>query len=219
MEKKFNYLKELIINKNQAGLTLIEILIALVITTIVLAGLYTTYSLVAKQFVQQTERGNIYNSGRNLITIISRDLRMAGFQHYDNSASITDPILINDSSCYDKEICIVYDVDDEEGEFKERRRIIYNVKNEKIYRRIEKKSGGSYNVLDEYKDEKDRILADSVKQLKFTFYNKDGKDSSKFSKDIHSTAEVEITMKINDNVDDTLSTDVFLRNIYYRQQE
>ena len=62
MEKKFNYLKELIINKNQAGLTLIEILIALVITTIVLAGLYTVYGLVAKQFLQQTERGNIYNS-------------------------------------------------------------------------------------------------------------------------------------------------------------
>ena len=150
MEKKFNYLKELI-NKNQAGLTLIEILVALVITTIVLAGLYSAYSLVAKQFVQQTERGNIYNSGRNLITIISRDLRMAGFQHYDNSASIPNPI---DSSC--NQICIVYDIDDEEGEFKERRRIIYNVKNEKIYRRIEKKSGGSYNVLDEYKDEKEQ---------------------------------------------------------------
>ena len=217
MEKKFNYLKELIINKNQAGLTLIEILIALVITTIVLAGLYTAYSLVAKQFIQQTERGNIYNSGRNLITIISRDLRMAGFQHYDNSTPITNPIVINDSFC--NQICIVYDVDDEEGEFKERRRIIYNVKNEKIYRRIEKKSGGSYNVLDEYKDEKDRILADSVKQLKFTFYSKDGKHSSKFSKDTHSMAEVEITMKINDNAEDTLFTDVFLRNIYYRQQE
>ena len=116
MEKKFNYLKELI-NKNKIGLTLIEVLIALVITTIVLAGLYTAYSLVAKQFVQQTERGNIYNSGRNLITIISRDLRMAGFQHYDNSASIPNPI---DSSC--NQICIVYDIDDEEGEFKERRR-------------------------------------------------------------------------------------------------
>ena len=109
-------------------------LIPLVITTIVLAGLYTAYSLVAKQFVQQTERGNIYNSGRNLITIISRDLRMAGFQHYDNSTPITNPIVINDSFC--NQICIVYDVDDEEGEFKERRRIIYNVKNEKIYRRI-----------------------------------------------------------------------------------
>ena len=65
--------------------------------------MYTVYSLVAKQFLQQAERGNVYNSGRNLITIISRDLRMAGFQHYNNSASITDPI---DSSC--EQICIVY---------------------------------------------------------------------------------------------------------------
>ena len=219
MEKKFNYLKELIINKNQAGLTLIEILIALVITTIVLAGLYTAYSLVAKQFLQQTERGNIYNSGRNLITIISRDLRMAGFQHYDNSASITNPILINNSSCYDKEICIVYDVD--YGSSYQRRRIIYYVdeKEKKIYKKIEKKSGGNYTVLDEYKNEDDTLLAESVKQLKFTFYDKDGNRSSSFSKDTHSTVEVEITMKINDNVDDILSTDVFLRNIYYYWQQ
>ena len=217
MEKKFNYLKELIINKNQAGLTLIEILVALVITTIVLAGLYTAYSLVAKQFIQQTERGNIYNSGRNLITIISRDLRMAGFQHYDNSTPITDPIFIDNSSC--KEICIVYDVDD--GSLYQRRRIIYYVdeKEKKIYKKIEKKSGGNYTVLDEYKNEDDTLLAESVKQLKFTFYDKDGKSSSSFSKDTHNTVEVEITMKINDNVDDTFSTDVFLRNIYYYWQQ
>ena len=212
MEKKFNYLKELIINKNQAGLTLIEILIALVITTIVLAGLYTAYSLVAKQFLQQTERGNIYNSGRNLITIISRDLRMAGFQHYDNSASIPNPI---DSSC--NQICIVYDIDD--GSLYQRRRITYYVEKEEMYRKIEKESGGSYTLLDEYKNQEDTLLAESVKQLKFTFYDKDGKDSPSFKKDTHSTVEVEITMKINDNVDDTLSTDVFLINIYYYWQQ
>ena len=211
MEKKFNYLKELI-NKNQAGLTLIEILIALVITTIVLAGLYTAYSLVAKQFVQQTERGNIYNSGRNLITIISRDLRMAGFQHYDNSASITNPI---DSSC--EQICIVYDIDD--GSSYQRRKITYYVEEEEMYRKIEKEAGGNYTVLDEYKNKDDTLLAEFVKQLKFTFYDKDGNSSSSFSKDTHSTVEVEITMKIKDNVDDTFSTDVFLRNIYYYWQQ
>ena len=62
-------------------------------------------------------------------------------------------------------------------------------------------------------------LCPSVKQLKFTFYDKDGNKSSSFSKDSHSTVEVEITMKINDNVDDALSTDVFLRNIYYYWQQ
>ena len=218
MEKKFNYLKELI-NKNQIGLTLIEVLIALVITTIVIAGLYTVYNLVNKQFIQQTERGKIYNSARNLITIISRDLRMSGFQHYDNSASIANPIVMDNNSC--NQICIIYDIDNDKGEFIERRRIIYYVdEKEKImYRTIEKESGGNYTILDEYKDKKDRVLADSVKQLKFTFYDKDGKDSLKFYKDTHSTVEVEITMKINDNIDDALSTDVFLRNIYYYWQQ
>jgi len=214
MEKKFKYLKELI-NKNQTGITLIEILVALVISTIVIAGLYVAYSFIAKQFLQQTERGNIYNSGRNLITIISRDLRMAGFQHYDNSTSIINPIVMDNGTC--NQICIVYDVDS--GASYQRRRIIYYVKNEKMYRKIEKESGGSYTVLDEYKNEEDTLLAESVKQLKFTFYDKDGNKSSSFSKDSHSTVEVEITIKINDNVDDALSTDVFLRNIYYYWQQ
>ena len=214
MEKKFKYLKELI-NKNQTGITLIEILVALVISTIVIAGLYVAYSFIAKQFLQQTERGNIYNSGRNLITIISRDLRMAGFQHYDNSTSITNPIVMDNGAC--NQICIVYDVDS--GASYQRRKIIYYVKNEKMYRKIEKESGGSYTVLDEYKNEEDTLLAESVKQLKFTFYDKDGNKSSSFSKDSHSTVEVEITIKINDNVDDALSTDVFLRNIYYYWQQ
>ena len=52
MEKKFKYLKELI-NKNQTGITLIEILVALVISTIVIAGLYVAYSFITKQFLQQ----------------------------------------------------------------------------------------------------------------------------------------------------------------------
>ena len=214
MEKKFKYLKELI-NKNQTGLTLIEILIALVITTIVLAGLYTVYGSVAKQFLQQTKRGNIYNSGRNLITIISRDLRMAGFQHYDNSNPVMNPIVMYDDSC--NQICIVYDIDD--GSSYQRRRIIYYVENEKMYRTIQKEAGGSYTVLDAYKKQDDTLLAESVKQLKFTFYDKDGKDSLSFKKDTHSMAEVEITMKIKDNIDDALSTDVFLRNIYYYWQQ
>jgi prepilin-type N-terminal cleavage/methylation domain-containing protein len=214
MEKKFKYLKELI-NKNQTGLTLIEILIALVITTIVLAGLYTVYGSVAKQFLQQTKRGNIYNSGRNLITIISRDLRMAGFQHYDNSNPVMNPIVMYDDSC--NQICIVYDIDD--GSSYQRRRIIYYVENEKMYRTIQKEAGGNYTVLDEYKNQEDTLLAESVKQLKFTFYDKDGKGSPSFMKDTHSTAEVEIIMKIKENVEDSLSTDVFLRNIYYYWQQ
>ena len=91
---------------------------------------------------------------------------MAGFQHYDNSTSITNPIIMDNGSC--KQICIEYDVDD--GASYQRRRIIYYIEDEKIYKKIEKKSNGSYSVLDEYKDKSDTILANNVKQLKFTFY-------------------------------------------------
>ena len=215
MAKKFTYPKELI-NKNNTGLTLIEVLIALVITTIVIAALFTTYNLVNKQFLQQSERGNKYNSARNLITIISRDLRMAGFQHYTNNTPINDPIFMNKNSC--NQICIEYDIDDKNSY--QRRRIIYYVKDDKdgnksVYKNVEKKTGDNYTILDEYENEEDRILAKNIEKLEFTFFDKDGTASKDFSKNNHATVEIEITMKINDNIDDILSTEVFLRNIYY----
>ena len=68
--------------KNIAGLTLIEIMIGIIITTIMMAAMYTTYSVVNKTYTQVTSRANISRSGRDIIEMIMRDVRMAGFKYF-----------------------------------------------------------------------------------------------------------------------------------------
>ena len=52
---------------NIAGLTLIEILIGVVISTMMMAAMYTTYSVVNNSYSQVTDRAKISRSGRDLI--------------------------------------------------------------------------------------------------------------------------------------------------------
>ena len=68
--------------KNIAGLTLIEIMIGIIITTIMMAAMYTTYSVVNKTYTQVTSRAQISRSGRDIIEMIMRDVRMAGFKYF-----------------------------------------------------------------------------------------------------------------------------------------
>ena len=68
--------------KNIVGLTLIEIMIGIIITSIMMAAMYTTYSVVNKTYTQVTSRANISRSGRDIIEMIMRDVRMAGFKYF-----------------------------------------------------------------------------------------------------------------------------------------
>tara|TARA_B100000959_G_C14888137_1_gene585493 strand:- start:93 stop:1013 length:921 start_codon:yes stop_codon:yes gene_type:complete len=67
---------------NIAGLTLIEILIGVVISTMMMAAMYTTYNVVNNSYSQVSDKAKISRAGRDIIGMIMRDIRMAGF-HYD----------------------------------------------------------------------------------------------------------------------------------------
>ena len=68
-------------NKN-AGLTLIEIIIGVVISSIMMAAMYTTYSVVNNSYSQVTDRAKISRAGRDIIGMLMRDIRLAGFKYY-----------------------------------------------------------------------------------------------------------------------------------------
>ena len=79
------------------GLTLIEIVVGLVITTIMMAAMYTSYIAVNNAYSQVTDKATISRSGRDVIGMITRDLRLAGFKYYqDNLVPADDehPIII-----------------------------------------------------------------------------------------------------------------------------
>ena len=68
--------------KNISGLTLIEILIGVVISTIMMAAMYTSYNVVNSSYSKVTDRAKISRSGRDIVTMMVRDIRMAGFKHF-----------------------------------------------------------------------------------------------------------------------------------------
>ena len=104
-----------------SGLTLIEILIGIVITSIMMGAMYTSYNVVNNSFSQVTGRASVSAAGRDVSAMLIRELRMAGFRYYGDNLYFDDgrglngeennhyPIIIKEpaDSCCDR-IEIVY---------------------------------------------------------------------------------------------------------------
>jgi hypothetical protein len=87
--------------------------------------------MVATQYKKNMDIADMHTSGRAIMRIIERDIRMAGFEYRDKDAKITygtisSPLTIKDSGnkCCD-EVTVIYDYFDEESKKAERVRIRY----------------------------------------------------------------------------------------------
>ena len=72
-------------NKNYrkiAGVTLIEMLIGIVISSIIMGAMYTSYTVVNNSYSQVSDVASISRSGRDVVAMLMRDKRMAGFKYY-----------------------------------------------------------------------------------------------------------------------------------------
>ena len=65
-----------------SGVTLIEMLIGIVVSSILIAAMYTTYSVINSTYSRVTDVAGISKSGRDIVSMIMRDVRMAGFKYY-----------------------------------------------------------------------------------------------------------------------------------------
>ena len=70
------------------GLTLIEILIGIVITSIMMAAMYTSYNVVNQSYSKVAEKAKISKASRDLVSMLMRDIRMAGFRYYAGTHEI-----------------------------------------------------------------------------------------------------------------------------------
>ncbi len=70
------------------GLSLIEILIGIIITSIMMAAMYTSYTVVNQSYNQVSEKAKISRSSRDLVSMLMRDIRMSGFRYYAGSFEI-----------------------------------------------------------------------------------------------------------------------------------
>ena len=67
--------------KNIAGLSLVEMLIGIVINSMMILAIITSYNVVNKSYSQVTDRAKISRSGRDIVEMMMRDIRMAGFRY------------------------------------------------------------------------------------------------------------------------------------------
>ena len=79
------------------GLTLIEILIGIVITSIMMAAMYTSYNVVNQSYSKVSEKAKISKASRDLVSMLMRDIRMAGFRYYAGTHEINK--FVADSGC------------------------------------------------------------------------------------------------------------------------
>lgn len=105
-------------NKNIHAYTMIEMLLAVVVSSIILAGTYASYTIVSDQYQRNEGAAQIHSFAVPTLKILTRDLRMAGFRTLDdnieaNLGMITNPITITDSGddCCDT-VSVVMDTDD-----------------------------------------------------------------------------------------------------------
>jgi len=87
---------------NRKAFTLVEILVTLAVSSIIMVATYGAYDMVKTQYHKNMDIANMHTSGRAIMRIIERDVRMAGFEYRDKDAKITygsisNPITIKDS--------------------------------------------------------------------------------------------------------------------------
>ena len=88
-----------------AGVTLIEILIGLLISVVMMAAMYTSYSVVNSTYSQVSDRAKISSAGRDVVGMMLRDIRNAGYKYFNDNIPTTNelsPILISKSSTFGK---------------------------------------------------------------------------------------------------------------------
>ena len=74
------------------GMTLIELLVAMIICGMVIAGIYRVFIAQSKAYTVQDQVVEVQQSVRSAMEILLRDLRMAGFDYDNSPITITNPI-------------------------------------------------------------------------------------------------------------------------------
>jgi len=73
------------LRENHEGFTLVEILVALVVSGVVLTGIYSTYQNQQRSYILQDEIAKMHQNLRAAMYLMSREVRMAGFDPSGNA--------------------------------------------------------------------------------------------------------------------------------------
>ena len=100
---------------NKKAFTLVEMLVALAVSSIIIAATYASYELIQKQYKRNIDIAEMHTSGRSIMQVLEREIRMAGYEFRDANGtmtygSIVGGLAITDSgnACCD-EVTLIYD--------------------------------------------------------------------------------------------------------------
>ena len=106
-----------IIKNTKKGFTLVEIMVTMGIASIVLAGIYATYSAQVRSHSTQQAVLDIQQNLRSATYYLQRSIRMAGYGanagFVDNFAAFIEPYKSAGASRTDTSICFTVDEDDD----------------------------------------------------------------------------------------------------------
>ena len=85
---------------DKRGVTLIELLVVLVISVIVIGGVYKVFIVQTRAYTVQDQVAEVQQDVRGAMEIMARDIRMAGFQTntFGNATITNNPIVIYPNS-------------------------------------------------------------------------------------------------------------------------
>ena len=95
--------------------TLVEMLVALAVSAVIISATYASFELIQKQYKKNIDVTQLHTSGRAIMQILEREIRMAGYEFRDDKGLMTygkivGPLVLTDSGnkCCD-EVTIIYD--------------------------------------------------------------------------------------------------------------
>ena len=75
-----------------AGVTLIELMIGILVTSLMMGAMFTTYRVVQGSYQQVTDKAKVSRSSRDVVGMIIKDIRLAGFKYYHGENDKNIPV-------------------------------------------------------------------------------------------------------------------------------
>ena len=176
--------------KMRSAYTLTELLVATAVGSIVMAMAFSSFSIINQKYQKYSDMSNLHRGASQVLNIITRDLRMAGYQDLDTVNGLITSAVITENNDTDRgsdAITITYDTDTQNrikvkyyllpckdtGQCTEEGRY-------RLYKTKWSKVNGSWEINADYKDQ---AVADYVDDLQFQYNMANGLDQETIDSD------------------------------------
>ena len=103
---------------NKKAFTLVEMLVALAVSAVIVSATYASFELIKNQYKKNIDVTQLHTSGRAIMQVLEREIRMAGYEFRDDKGLMTygkinGPLVITDSGnkCCDVNLVVMGQID------------------------------------------------------------------------------------------------------------